>query len=258
MKNGQPWYDAIANGAFGDGNPAGNSGLGTCAHDDTAALQAVINAACGSGRSGTAFLPQGNYCTTSTLYIPVQSSPIAEGRECGILGSWQEENFPANVNQSTYTQAPLVWRGSAIINTFGGDTLALDTTNGNAFISGITIKGVTFVMQGALTGSHIRLKARSGHDIHNITVRDSAFVGGLSAFNLDTDSSSGAWWITLDHNFAFAQAGNPFSLVAGSGVTIGNPTIRRNWIAYFGTMVQRSVPVPIRAAEFTCRVRTAL
>ena len=230
IKNGQPWYDAIANGAFGDCNRAGAGGAGTCAHDDTEAIQSIINAACGPSGSGVAYIPQGVYNITSSLTVPAYTNPILGSRSCKIVGSCADNAYPS-IDQSGYGYAQQAWACTTLANYTAGDTLLIDSTaneSGNVEISGIRFWGNT------QTGNHIHMTARSSHGIHNVSIHGNSFVGKLSAVTADTDSNSRFWWVKIEDNWMTAQFGNPVQLRSALGT--GPLTIRHNWIVFFGNM----------------------
>ena len=228
VKDGEPWYDAIANGAFGDCNRSAAGGAGACAHDDTAAIQNIINQACGAGGSGVAYLPEGVYQITAPLTVPAFAGPMLGSRSCKIVGSCSEHAYPA-VDQSGFGYANQAWACTTLANYSSADTLVVDSTvneTGNIEISGIRFWGST------RAGSHIHLMARAGHGIHNISVHGDSFIGKLSGVTADTDAGSEFWWLDISGNWLTAQFGNPIQL--RSSLATGPIGIRRNWIMFFG------------------------
>jgi hypothetical protein len=168
---GQAWNNAKNFNAFGNGS-----------HDDTVALQGLLNAASvalASGGSGTAFLPTGIYVISSTLVI----APNVPGSGISIVG----EGLP-NTGAPTVIRAnfPVLSGTTATIS-----SIAVNTPTGETNL--VTLTGLTGVTASNVKpGYNVQLTGAALHqnNVHNGTVI-SAGSGTITYYHFDLDDGSG-------------------------------------------------------------------
>ena len=223
---GNPWFDARANGAFADCDPTTGGGAGSCAHDDTVALQTTINQACTSSNTGgVAFIPPGFYNVTSSLIVPTGPA----GRSCRIEGTCAGTT-QMYTKQSNYGYAPAFWKCSTLVNYTDNDTLVLNGVN-----TGVDIKGIRF-WSTSHVNKLIHLHVTAGQIVTNITIHYNEFLGGASAIYADSADNASTWfWLIIDHNAMQAQFQNALDLISPTGSISGPNFITHNWIDHFGT-----------------------
>jgi hypothetical protein len=139
-------------GAFGDG-----------VHDDTAAIQAAIDAlsAIGSVKGGIVYFPVGRYRLTAPMQINNNTSctPIILQ---GYQPAWGERSNDVHINGV----------GSVLVSDYAGNTITVTNT------THITIRGLAFEGSGA--GYHVQFVGGPGA-VTQILIEDCSFQDKVSA-----------------------------------------------------------------------------
>jgi hypothetical protein len=143
--------------------PYGATGNGT--NDDTAAIQAALNAAGGNG-GGVVFLPRGNYLVSSHLLVPAQTSLVGVWRAVTAYSQYLGTTLLAVENAGTNAGVPFI--------TLQGD---------NSTLEGVTIYYPNQVANNPPTPYPFAIGGGGGN---NITIQNVLLVNPYQGIDLAT------------------------------------------------------------------------
>jgi hypothetical protein len=143
--------------------PYGATGNGT--NDDTAAIQAALNAAGGDG-GGVVFLPRGNYLISSHLLVPAQTSLVGVWRAVTAYSQYLGTTLLAVENAGTSSGVPFI--------TLQGD---------NSTLEGVTIYYPNQVANNPPTAYPWTIRGGGGN---NITIQNVLLVNPYQGIDLAT------------------------------------------------------------------------
>ena len=196
--NGGQVFNVKAYGATGDWTT-----------DDTAAIQAAVNAAAVVG--GEVFFPCGTYRTTLGIAVSSSVSFVGEGESCAIVR--------------------LTGGASSSLMTISGGTVSFRNITLDANVNAAGYDGIDFTSGGSVSFSHATVENAANYGFYaypkgasNVLVDQSSFTGsGTIDFAITVSGSYTASHVTLSHS-TFGDQSAPSTLTAGAHQAIAIET----------------------------------